>query len=550
MFVVFSISSPSSSVIQHREAAGIFANDQCCCHPQVAEADLLMIEAKTTPPPGKRRRLASPNAEELPNGDALEVHLVHTHLEETFLGSYTFADDSASYIGELSEGKASGHGILQFSSGDEYEGEFRQGKFHGWGCYRYSTGEVYTGEWMEDMKHGDGVFEFADGSRYEGRFERDAMHGYGVRSFANGDEYKGWYANGMKSGEGVYRQCSSSVFEGNFIYDMRNGFGVTTFSNGDVHRGEYQHDRMHGMGTYIYANGHVFKGQFLNGSQCRHGYYCSPSGVAVYVYENGNLYRGEMKEDSSRSVLFTREGRGTTRYTDGAVMTGFWKDDRPHGVCSMRLSNGDIFQGEYWCGKRKGRGVLSIASSGNRVEGVWEDNKLVLDQVTLRYSNGNVWEGPLRKVNGEYLRHGRGSLTYADDGRVVTAIWEDDNLMETNDGRIKLSDGTSLKGRLSSSEQFEGNVVVHYVDRSSYRGGVKNLKRHGRGKLTFDNGDSFTGGEHSSMDDSLICFKEFISDKRHGRGTLDRGGDVINGGSVIAMILISHLRCINLRIRK
>lgn len=453
-----------------------------------------MLEAT---PPTKRRRLASPLVNELPNGDTLEVHLLHTHLAEAFLGSYTFTNASA-YIGELNEGRATGNGIFQFTSGDEYEGEFRQGKFHGFGCYRYSTGEVYTGEWVDDLKHGNGMFEFADGGSYEGRFERDTMHGFGVRRYPNGDEYRGSYANGMKCGEGVYRSSNGSVFEGVFNSDMRNGFGVTTFSNGDVHKGEYLHDRMHGMGTYLYANGHIFKGQFLNGNQCRHGYYSSPSGMAVYIYENGNVYRGEMREDPSRSVLFTRQGRGTTLYADGTVMNGFWNEDRPHGACSMRFNNGDVFEGEYCQGKRKGRGELSIASSGNRMEGLWEDNKLALDQVTLRYSNGDVWDGPLRKVNGEYLRHGRGSLTCVDDGRVVTAIWEGDNLVDTPDGRVKLKNGTSLKGRLASNGQFIGNVIIYYTDRSSYRGEVKDFKRHGRGKLTFDTGGSFTGGKCTS----------------------------------------------------
>ena len=444
--------------------------------------------------PVKRQKLSPFLTLDLSNDDTLEVYQTHVHQEQAFLGRYVFADGSE-YVGEFRDGCPSGQGLLLLASGDEYEGEFLRGKFHGFGCYRYATGEVYTGQWVEDQKHGTGLLEFVQGDFYEGQFIRDDMHGQGIRKFISGDEYRGGFANGMKSGEGLYRSGQGGSYEGAYAHDMRNGIGETVFPNGDVHKGEYQHDRMHGMGTYFFADGSVFKGQFIHGVQSNFGYYSSPSGNAVYVYENGNVYRGDMREDSSRSSLFVRQGKGTTVYADGTVMDGSWDDDRPHGLCSMRFNNGDVFEGEYSHGKRKGKGSLFISSKKTRLEGLWEDNRMVLESFIVRYANGDIWEGPLRKVKGEYLRHGRGSLKITSDGSVIIANWQDDIMVDTNDGRIKLSNGSSFKGRLSASGEFIGNVVIYYADRGLYKGEVKNLKRHGQGKMTFSDGDSYCGGD-------------------------------------------------------
>jgi hypothetical protein len=38
---------------------------------------------------------------------------------------------------------------------------------------------------------------------------------------------------------------------------------------------------------------------------------------------------------------------------------GFWEDDLPHGDGRMIYSNGDVYEGQWYLGKRNGYGVLT-----------------------------------------------------------------------------------------------------------------------------------------------------------------------------------------------
>jgi hypothetical protein len=53
---------------------------------------------------------------------------------------------SATYEGEVKNGKASGVGIFTFSDGSTYEGKVKKNKIHGKGKYTDSNGNVYEGK--------------------------------------------------------------------------------------------------------------------------------------------------------------------------------------------------------------------------------------------------------------------------------------------------------------------------------------------------------------------------------------------------------------------
>ena len=53
---------------------------------------------------------------------------------------------SATYEGEVKNGKANGVGIFTFSDGSTYEGKVKKNKIHGKGKYTDSKGKVYEGK--------------------------------------------------------------------------------------------------------------------------------------------------------------------------------------------------------------------------------------------------------------------------------------------------------------------------------------------------------------------------------------------------------------------
>lgn len=53
---------------------------------------------------------------------------------------------SATYDGEVKNGKANGVGIFTFSDGSTYEGKVRKNKIHGKGKYTDSKGNIYEGK--------------------------------------------------------------------------------------------------------------------------------------------------------------------------------------------------------------------------------------------------------------------------------------------------------------------------------------------------------------------------------------------------------------------
>ncbi len=85
------------------------------------------------------------------------------------------------YIGQVSEGKASGFGIALFDTGSRYEGE-----------------------WKDNLRHGEGAFYWPDGECYQGEYQNDLRNGYGTYFWPNGEKYVGNWKNDQRDGEGVF----------------------------------------------------------------------------------------------------------------------------------------------------------------------------------------------------------------------------------------------------------------------------------------------------------------------------------------------------------
>ena len=92
-------------------------------------------------------------------------------------------------------------------------------------------------------------------------------------------------------------------------------------------------------------------------------------------------HQGCYVEDPSLRGRYTGECRGGKAYGWGKsvgrdVYEGQFIDGRVNGQGTYLWSDGDKYVGQFKAGKAQGRGVM-IYADGKRVEGIWENNRLI-----------------------------------------------------------------------------------------------------------------------------------------------------------------------------
>lgn len=215
------------------------------------------------------------------------------------------------YVGDVTDGVKTGHGVFTFTNGDIYDGEWKNDRRNGHGVYIYSSKDRYEGEWKDNQKDGYGTYTYSSGNTYNGTWKAGKKHGHGIFSYADGTVYDGNYENG--------KRC---------------GYGTLTYQNGDVYRGEWKDDKMWGHGVYTWQNGNVYDGTWQNGKK---------SGSGRLTFYNHDVYDGEFKDN-------VRCGHGIYSYSDGSVYDGEWKDDIKFGHGIYTRADGTVLEGE-WNGK-------------------------------------------------------------------------------------------------------------------------------------------------------------------------------------------------------
>lgn len=92
------------------------------------------------------------------------------------------------YAGDLTNGKANGHGYGLFETGGIYSGEWKENQRHGTGKYIWKDGNIYVGEYQHDKRHGTGTYYFTTGEKYVGEWENNKRSGRGVMYGNEGEE--------------------------------------------------------------------------------------------------------------------------------------------------------------------------------------------------------------------------------------------------------------------------------------------------------------------------------------------------------------------------
>lgn len=129
-------------------------------------------------------------------------------------------------------------------------------------------------------------------------------------------------------------QLDDGIYYGHVLESgLRHGQGMMLTSEGVFFQGHWSGDRMHGRGLER-AQNYEYNGHFLNGA--RNGF--------------GNLYCG-----------LTRKW-----------YSGMWRNGHKHGHGRIYLPNGDIFEGNFKNGKKRGFGIKirgGLVHYGNYVDG-------------------------------------------------------------------------------------------------------------------------------------------------------------------------------------
>ncbi|CAB3248214.1 unnamed protein product [Arctia plantaginis] len=143
------------------------------------------------------------------------------------------------YEGYFKDGQPHGHGIKKqgdftTSLATIYTGEWNNGVKQGYGVMDdIGKGEKYLGNWSDDKKHGCGLIVTLDGIYYEGLFMQDILTGHGVMVFEDGTHYEGEFRSaGVFSGKGILTFSSGDKIEGSLSGAWTEGVKI---SNATMH---------------------------------------------------------------------------------------------------------------------------------------------------------------------------------------------------------------------------------------------------------------------------------------------------------------------------
>jgi hypothetical protein len=273
--------------------------------------------------------------------------------------------------------------------GNKYEGEFKQGLPHGKGKYFFSDGEIYDGDWANGVPHGNGIYKFKDGRTYNGEYV-EGQKTKGKLKFLNGSFYQGFFRDGVFNGEGILFDKREKILnEGIWADGKIVTPQITQFSKSksqsinkgrlpacpsadeskDTHKERIaKWSNCHGIyeAKIEPMKGMVIEANFFNGSPNGFGKFTYPDNDAHFegTFRNGELEFGLLK--------FSKESK-----LSGESFYGWFSQSIPHGYGQWQYANGNFYEGQIKDGKPDGAGIMFDKSSGEELEGIWQEGRFV-----------------------------------------------------------------------------------------------------------------------------------------------------------------------------
>ena len=112
-------------------------------------------------------------------------------------------------------------------------------------------------------------------------------------------------------------------------------------------------------------------------------------GKGIFKLENENFYEDKLKKN-----LGVR--KEMTRYADGDIFEGYFKDYSVEGKGILKRSNGDVYEGKFKKDLIEGKGIFRYAN-GDLYEGEFKEGKKEGKEI-LKLAYGDVHEGQGKKI--------------------------------------------------------------------------------------------------------------------------------------------------------
>ena len=151
------------------------------------------------------------------------------------------SNDGVSYVGQVSDGKRQGLGVVELSNGERQAGDFQDDRLNGLGTVRFADDTRYAGQWRDGQASGLGSREKPGVDRAEGNFVAGRLEGLGVRRTLGepATVQSGEFRADLLEGPGV-ETVGDQRYEGGFRGGKRNGYGQVTSADGKVQSGRWE----------------------------------------------------------------------------------------------------------------------------------------------------------------------------------------------------------------------------------------------------------------------------------------------------------------------
>ncbi|OQR81382.1 hypothetical protein THRCLA_11784 [Thraustotheca clavata] len=193
------------------------------------------------------------------------------------------------------------------------------------------------------------------------------------------------------------------------------------------------------------------------------------SGHAIYTYANGDIYDGNFFHGK-------RHGHGRyTVYGTGYIYDGEWNMDARHGNGTLTTTHG-TYSGSWSNNERSGNGEFKWETQKLKYNGYWKSNVYHGLGVLIDERIGFTYEGEF--VNGH--PHGVGKIVYTrGEKKQFSGEWFDG--LFHGIGNLKYSNGEVYSGGFIKGQRHGQGTLI--TDDEEYDGEWQNDKRHGFGSL-------------------------------------------------------------------
>jgi len=170
---------------------------------------------------------------------------------------------------------------------------------------------------------------WSNGERYAGEWQHGSMHGYGTFYYADKSIRSGYWQFGKWSLSPTETQIFSQCKNGTY----HNCHGSYTFDNLDVYTGKFVYGRGHGRGKKVWNNGKSYVGDFVEGKM---------QGKGIYTWPNGDVCLGSWLQDRSigSGVFVTANGEEYSRECDSNLPINEAPIEEPK---SQKFTDGPLF---------------------------------------------------------------------------------------------------------------------------------------------------------------------------------------------------------------